>query len=595
MTRLLTLGIFAGAQLSAGYKVAPAGVVAPGAGVVVPAAPLVGEPPVLKADFTKPMDIPEAGMEAAMEVMRSGRLFRYTQPAETSQVSQAEVEFAEMVGQKYALGVNSCSSAIMIAMIVCGVESGDEVITNGLTFTALPSTIMRLGADPVLVEATPNWTMDLDDLEKKAAAHPKAKVLVLSHMRGKIAHMDRVVEICEKHGLTLVEDCAHSCGVKWKGRQIGYHAAVSAYSTQSDKVINSGEGGFITSDDPEMMAKAIYLSGAYEARYKHHIAAPDAALCAAAPAPRFPLLPRRRPRRGENRPGPRRRAGSPPAGAARRRPGRDSPDSPPPPPPRRRAPLRPTDPRRAAPSPHPQLRGRHDEDAQPLVADVRAHRRRPPPAHREPPGARRQVQRAVSRRVPIPRPAAIPPEIAVGPSAVRGHPRPPVPQRGAAPSSAPPRAAPPPPPAAPPPPHPAAALSRSYDRVVSKLRTMPQIVVPEQHPEVEGVGDHLNFYLKDVTKEQNAAFIATAKALGVPLGWFASKINARNHVNWRKFGSPTFELPNTDALLATAFDLKMPPHFTDAEMDKLADVLVYSLAAATAPPCDENDETCVDA
>ena len=87
----------------------------------------------------------------------------------------------------------------------------------------------------------------------------------------------------------------------------------------------------------------------------------------------------------------------------------------------------------------------------------------------------------------------------------------------------------------------------------------------------------------------------TLAALGVPLGWFASKINARNHVNWRKFGSPTFELPNTDALLATAFDLKMPPHFTNAEMDTLADVLVYSLAAATAPPCDENDETCVDA
>jgi len=452
MTRLLTLGIFAGAQLSAGYKVAPAGVVAPGAGVVVPAAPLVGEPPVLKADFTKPMDIPEAGMEAAMEVMRSGRLFRYTQPAETSQVSQAEVEFAEMVGQKYALGVNSCSSAIMIAMIVCGVESGDEVITNGLTFTALPSTIMRLGATPVLVEATPNWTMDLDDLEKKAAAHPKAKVLVLSHMRGKIAHMDRVVEICEKHGLTLVEDCAHSCGVKWKGRQIGYHAAVSAYSTQSDKVINSGEGGFITSDDPEMMAKAIYLSGAYEARYKHHVAAPDAALC---------------------------------------------------------------------------------EDAMMKMPNL-------------------------SSRMSELTAAVLRPLIANLPERV-------------------------------------VKYNERYDRVVSKLRTMPQIVVPEQHPEVEGVGDHLNFYLKDVTKEQNAAFIATAKALGVPLGWFASKINARNHVNWRKFGSPTFELPNTDALLATAFDLKMPPHFTNAEMDTLADVLVYSLAAATAPPCEENDETCVDA
>ena len=189
------------------------------------------------------------------------------------------------------------------------------------------------------------------------------------------------------------------------------------------------------------------------------------------------------------------------------------------------------------------------------------------------------------RRRPDSPSGAIPPEIAVGPSAVptrRGRaPLPPAPRPAPAASA----------------PHPASArrLSRSYDRVVSKLRTMPQIVVPEQHPEVEGVGDHLNFYLKDVTKEQNAAFIATAKALGVPLGWFASKINARNHVNWRKFGSPTFELPNTDALLATAFDLKMPPHFTDAEMDKLADVLVYSLAAATAPPCDENDETCVDA
>merc|ERR1719171_483296 len=215
--------------------------------------------------------------------MRGGRLFRYcATSAETSQVSQAEVEFAEMVGQKYALGVNSCSSAIMIAMIVCGVESGDQVITNGFTFTALPSTIMRLGAEPVLVEATKSWIMDLDDLEKKIAAFPDAKVLLLSHMRGKVADMDRGVEICEKNGITLVEDCAHSCGVKWRGRQLGYHAEVTAYSTQSDKVINSGEGGFLTTDDDEMMAKAIYLSGAYEKRYSKHATQPPAELCEAA-------------------------------------------------------------------------------------------------------------------------------------------------------------------------------------------------------------------------------------------------------------------------------------------------------------------------
>ena len=217
--------------------------------------------------------------------MRGGRLFRYcATSAETSQVAQAEKEFAAMVNQKYALGVNSCSSAIMLALMAVGVEPGDQVITNGFTFTALPSTIMRLGAEPVLVEATKSWIMDLDDLEKKIAAFPDAKVLLLSHMRGKVADMDRVVEICEKNGITLVEDCAHSCGVTWRGKQLGYHAKVTAYSTQSDKVINSGEGGFVTTDDDEIAAKMIYLSGCYERRYGKHAVRPPDDLCEVAMA-----------------------------------------------------------------------------------------------------------------------------------------------------------------------------------------------------------------------------------------------------------------------------------------------------------------------
>eukprot|EP00966_Prymnesium_polylepis_P128301 2967335-Prymnesium_polylepis.1 len=114
------------------------------------------------------MSIPEEGIRNAVEVMESGRLFRYC--ATESQVAAAEAEFAQLVEQKYALGVNSCSSAIMLALLVVGVQPGDEVITNGFTFTALPSTIMRLQGTPVLVEATDAWTMDLDDLERKAAA-----------------------------------------------------------------------------------------------------------------------------------------------------------------------------------------------------------------------------------------------------------------------------------------------------------------------------------------------------------------------------------------------------------------------------------------
>ena len=233
----------------------------------------------------KRRSIPEEGIQAAVEVMRGGRLFRYcATSAETSQVAQAEKEFAAMVNQKYALGVNSCSSAIMLALMAVGVEPGDQVITNGFTFTALPSTIMRLGAEPVLVEATKSWIMDLDDLEKKIEAFPDAKVLLLSHMRGKVADMDRVVEICEKNGITLVEDCAHPCGVTWRGKQLGYHAKVTAYSTQSDKVINSGEGGFVTTDDDEIAAKMIYLSGCYERRYGKHAVRPPDDLCEVAMA-----------------------------------------------------------------------------------------------------------------------------------------------------------------------------------------------------------------------------------------------------------------------------------------------------------------------
>ncbi|CAM9626108.1 unnamed protein product [Choristocarpus tenellus] len=224
-------------------------------------------PPTFQKDFKRPISIPEDGIKAAVEVMRSGRVFRYSSiSAEDSQVALLEKEFAEAMGSTYAVGVNSCSSAILIALMCVGVRSGDEVLVNGFTFTALPSAIIRMGAVPVLVECQRSWTMDLDDLDQKAATS-NAKVLLLSHMRGKVCDMDRLDKICKDRGLTLVEDCAHGCGVKWRDRQLGYHGHISVYSTQSDKVINSGEGGFLVTDDDSVAAKSIFLAGAYERRY----------------------------------------------------------------------------------------------------------------------------------------------------------------------------------------------------------------------------------------------------------------------------------------------------------------------------------------
>jgi dTDP-4-amino-4,6-dideoxygalactose transaminase len=407
--------------------------------------PTLSPPAKFMGDFSKPMAIPEAGIAKAIEVMQSGRLFRYI--ATDSQVAKAEVEFAELAGAKYALGVNSCSSAILISMMLAGVQEGDEVITNGLTFTALPSTIMRLGATPVLVEATEGWTMDLEDLEKKAASS-NAKVLLLSHMRGKVCDMDRVVAICEKYGLTLLEDCAHGCGVQWKGRQLGYHGKVTAWSTQSDKVINSGEGGFVTTNDPELIARAIYLSGAYERRYAKHASRPD--------------------------------------------------------------------------------------DDELLESKM-------------------MTTPNLSMRMMELTAACVRPLIANLPARV-------------------------------------VEYNRRYAMLVTEMKSIAGgiIKVPEHLPDVSGVGDHLNFRLEGVTDEENRRFRETCAELGVVLGWFSSEVNARWHQNWRKYGTPSYDLPNTDELLKTAYDMKVPPHFSDDEVLHVARVIGYAAATAVAPP-DEDE------
>lgn len=113
----------------------------------------LARPPVFKKDFTQPMYVPEESIKLVVDVLRSGRLNRYScASAETSQVAKLEEEFAVATGCKYALGVNSCSSAILIGLLSCGVKPGDEVLSNAFTFTAVPSAILRAGATPVLVE-----------------------------------------------------------------------------------------------------------------------------------------------------------------------------------------------------------------------------------------------------------------------------------------------------------------------------------------------------------------------------------------------------------------------------------------------------------
>jgi len=115
---------------------------------------------------------------------------------------------------------------------------------------------------------------------------------------------------------------------------------------------------------------------------------------------------------------------------------------------------------------------------------------------------------------------------------------------------------------------------------VLRRRAGEHIVVPEQVPQVSPVGDHLNFYLRDVTPEQNARFHEVCVGMGVPVSWFRSSVNARYHVNWRKYGAPSYELPQVDELLSTAYDLKLPPYFDDADFPHLAEVIAHAVNVA---------------
>ena len=224
--------------------------------------------------FTQQEPIPEDGIAAAIEVMRSGRLHRYNvAPGEESQVSALERELAEWQGSAYSLACSSGGAALRIAMRAAGIGAGDVVLTNAFTLAPVPGAIVAVGATPVLVEITEDLCMDLDDLAAKIAAHHPAAVMA-SHMRGHLCDMDRLPAICAEANVPLIEDCAHTMGARWNGRRSGSFGLAGAFSSQTYKHLNSGEGGFLVSDDAEFMARAIILSGSYML-YARHGAAPS--------------------------------------------------------------------------------------------------------------------------------------------------------------------------------------------------------------------------------------------------------------------------------------------------------------------------------
>jgi len=227
---------------------------------------------IFTGNFTQQEPIPEEGIEAAIEIMRSGRLHRYNvAEGEAGETALLEKEFADQLGVKYCLAVASGGYAMGAALRAMGVGLGAKVLTNAFTLAPVPGAIASVGAVPVFVGVTEQLVIDLEDLEAKA---DQADVLMLSHMRGHLCDMDRLMEICAAHNIRVIEDCAHTMGASWRGKASGLWGDMACYSTQTYKHVNSGEGGLLVSDDPALMARATVLSGSYML-YGRHLAAPE--------------------------------------------------------------------------------------------------------------------------------------------------------------------------------------------------------------------------------------------------------------------------------------------------------------------------------
>ena len=210
--------------------------------------------------------IPEAARAEIERLLTSGDLFRYTAP-EGAPVALLEEEFAALLGSRYALAVSSCSAALFLSLKALDLPRGARVLIPAFTFAAVPSAVVHADCTPVLVEVGANYRVDMADFEAKL---DDAQAVLISHMRGHTSDMDAIMALCDARDIPVLEDAAHSLGTEWHGRKIGTIGKIGCFSFQSYKMINAGEGGILVTDDPELAARAVIMSGAYEHNWKKH-------------------------------------------------------------------------------------------------------------------------------------------------------------------------------------------------------------------------------------------------------------------------------------------------------------------------------------
>lgn len=208
----------------------------------------------LPQEWPGAMHMDEQEVEAVARVARSRSLFRFYGPNPQNESAQLETEFAEYVGRKYALGVNSGTTALQVALSALGCSFGDEVIMPGYFWISVAAATVRCGAIPVLADVDDTWGLDPEKLEDKITDRTKAIIMV--HMGGVIGRVKEVAAVAKKHGIPLLEDCAQAAGASQDGKQAGTFGDIAIYSFQLNKNMTTGEGGMVVTDDDRLYARA---------------------------------------------------------------------------------------------------------------------------------------------------------------------------------------------------------------------------------------------------------------------------------------------------------------------------------------------------
>lgn len=200
--------------------------------------------------------IEQAEIDEVVDSLRSGWLG--TGP----KVARFETDFAAYKGASHAVAVSSCTAALHLSMLAAGIEPGDEVITTPLTFAATVNAIIHAGGTPVLADIEP-LTQNIDPRAVEACITPRTKAIIPVHFAGRPCDMDALCDIAERHGLRIIEDCAHAVETEYKGRKAGTFGDFGCFSFYVTKNVAAGEGGMVLArrEDDAARIKVLALHG----------------------------------------------------------------------------------------------------------------------------------------------------------------------------------------------------------------------------------------------------------------------------------------------------------------------------------------------